>query len=30
VQIKMSGCLNGCGQHHIGTISLYGEGECAI
>jgi sulfite reductase (ferredoxin) len=24
VQIKMSGCPNGCGQHHIGNIGLYG------
>ncbi|HET7052808.1 MAG TPA: nitrite/sulfite reductase [Solirubrobacterales bacterium] len=24
VQIKMSGCPNGCGQHHIGTIGFYG------
>ncbi len=24
VQIKISGCPNGCGQHHIGTIGLYG------
>jgi sulfite reductase beta subunit-like hemoprotein len=24
IQIKMSGCPNGCGQHHIGTIGLYG------
>ena len=22
--IKMSGCPNGCGQHHIGTIGFYG------
>ena len=24
IHIKMSGCPNGCGQHHIGTIGLYG------
>jgi sulfite reductase beta subunit-like hemoprotein len=24
VQVKMSGCPNGCGQHHIGHIGLYG------
>ncbi len=24
IQIKMSGCPNGCGQHHIGTIGFYG------
>ena len=24
IQIKMSGCPNGCGQHHIGNIGLYG------
>jgi sulfite reductase beta subunit-like hemoprotein len=24
IQIKMSGCPNGCGQHHIGQIGLYG------
>jgi sulfite reductase beta subunit-like hemoprotein len=24
VHIKMSGCPNGCGQHHIGTIGFYG------
>ena len=24
VQIKISGCPNGCGQHHIGTIGFYG------
>ncbi|MBS1888137.1 MAG: nitrite/sulfite reductase [Actinobacteria bacterium] len=24
VQIKMSGCPNGCGQHHIGSIGFYG------
>src|SRR3954453_10904310 len=24
VQVKMSGCPNGCGQHHIGNIGLYG------
>lgn len=24
VQVKMSGCPNGCGQHHIGTIGFYG------
>jgi sulfite reductase beta subunit-like hemoprotein len=24
IQIKMSGCPNGCGQHHIGTIAFYG------
>ncbi|MQA74558.1 MAG: nitrite/sulfite reductase [Solirubrobacterales bacterium] len=24
VQIKMSGCPNGCGQHHIGNIGFYG------
>jgi len=24
VQIKMSGCPNGCGQHHLGTIGFYG------
>src|SRR3712207_4060508 len=24
IQIKMSGCPNGCGQHHIGHIGLYG------
>ena len=23
-QIKMSGCPNGCGQHHIGNIGFYG------
>lgn len=32
--IKMSGCHNSCGQHHIGTIGLYGavrrvKGEAA-
>jgi sulfite reductase beta subunit-like hemoprotein len=24
VRIKMSGCPNGCGQHHIGNIGFYG------
>jgi sulfite reductase beta subunit-like hemoprotein len=24
VNIKMSGCPNGCGQHHIGNIGFYG------
>jgi sulfite reductase beta subunit-like hemoprotein len=24
VHIKISGCPNGCGQHHIGTIGFYG------
>ncbi|MEA2330530.1 MAG: hypothetical protein QOH58_668 [Thermoleophilaceae bacterium] len=24
IQIKMSGCPNGCGQHHIGNIGFYG------
>jgi sulfite reductase beta subunit-like hemoprotein len=24
IQIKMSGCPNGCGQHHIGSIGFYG------
>ncbi len=24
VQVKISGCPNGCGQHHIGTIGFYG------
>ena len=24
IQLKMSGCPNGCGQHHIGTIGFYG------
>jgi sulfite reductase (ferredoxin) len=24
IQIKISGCPNGCGQHHIGTIGFYG------
>jgi sulfite reductase (ferredoxin) len=24
VQVKMSGCPNGCGQHHIGNIGFYG------
>ncbi len=24
VQVRMSGCPNGCGQHHIGGIGLYG------
>ncbi len=24
INIKMSGCPNGCGQHHIGTIGFYG------
>ncbi|MEO6496659.1 MAG: nitrite/sulfite reductase, partial [Solirubrobacteraceae bacterium] len=24
VQVHMSGCPNGCGQHHIGNIGLYG------
>jgi sulfite reductase beta subunit-like hemoprotein len=24
IQIKMSGCPNGCGQHHVGTIGFYG------
>lgn len=24
IQIKVSGCPNGCGQHHIGTIGFYG------
>jgi sulfite reductase beta subunit-like hemoprotein len=24
IAIKMSGCPNGCGQHHIGTIGFYG------
>ncbi len=24
IQVKMSGCPNGCGQHHIGQIGLYG------
>jgi sulfite reductase beta subunit-like hemoprotein len=24
VQIKISGCPNGCGQHHLGTIGFYG------
>jgi sulfite reductase beta subunit-like hemoprotein len=24
IQVKMSGCPNGCGQHHIGNIGFYG------
>jgi sulfite reductase beta subunit-like hemoprotein len=24
IHIKMSGCPNGCGQHHIGSIGFYG------
>jgi sulfite reductase beta subunit-like hemoprotein len=24
IHIKMSGCPNGCGQHHFGTIGFYG------
>jgi sulfite reductase beta subunit-like hemoprotein len=24
IHIKMSGCPNGCAQHHIGTIGFYG------
>ncbi|MCW2990625.1 MAG: nitrite and sulphite reductase 4Fe-4S region, partial [Solirubrobacterales bacterium] len=24
VQVHMSGCPNGCGQHHIGNIGFYG------
>jgi sulfite reductase beta subunit-like hemoprotein len=24
IQIKISGCPNGCGQHHIGNIGFYG------
>jgi sulfite reductase beta subunit-like hemoprotein len=24
IHVKMSGCPNGCGQHHIGHIGLYG------
>jgi sulfite reductase (ferredoxin) len=24
IQLKMSGCPNGCGQHHIGHIGFYG------
>ena len=24
IQVKMSGCPNGCGQHHIGHIGFYG------
>jgi sulfite reductase beta subunit-like hemoprotein len=24
IAIKMSGCPNGCGQHHIGNIGFYG------
>jgi sulfite reductase (ferredoxin) len=24
INIKMSGCPNGCGQHHIGSIGFYG------
>jgi sulfite reductase beta subunit-like hemoprotein len=24
IQIKMSGCPNGCGQHHIGNVGFYG------
>ena len=24
IHIKISGCPNGCGQHHIGTIGFYG------
>jgi len=24
IQIKMSGCPNGCGQHHIANIGFYG------
>jgi sulfite reductase beta subunit-like hemoprotein len=24
IQIKLSGCPNGCGQHHIGQIGFYG------
>jgi sulfite reductase beta subunit-like hemoprotein len=24
VQVKLSGCPNGCGQHHIGNIGFYG------
>ena len=24
IHIKMSGCPNGCGQHHIGNIGFYG------
>ena len=24
IHIKMSGCPNGCGQHHIASIGFYG------
>src|SRR5205807_976140 len=24
IHIKMSGCPNGCGQHHVGAIGFYG------
>jgi sulfite reductase beta subunit-like hemoprotein len=24
ISLKMSGCPNGCGQHHIGSIGFYG------
>jgi sulfite reductase beta subunit-like hemoprotein len=24
IHVKMSGCPNGCGQHHLGSIGLYG------
>ncbi|HKJ36656.1 MAG TPA: nitrite/sulfite reductase [Solirubrobacterales bacterium] len=24
IHLKMSGCPNGCGQHHVGTIGFYG------
>jgi sulfite reductase beta subunit-like hemoprotein len=24
IHIKMSGCPNGCGQHHLGSIGFYG------
>jgi sulfite reductase beta subunit-like hemoprotein len=24
IHLKMSGCPNGCGQHHLGTIGFYG------
>ena len=24
IHVKMSGCPNGCGQHHIANIGFYG------
>lgn len=27
IQIKISGCFNSCGQHHIGTIGFFGASQ---